>query len=749
MLKYTGYIRKIRYYSESSHYIVALLEVEEDQELLTMNGYMSNFNDYDKYAFYGDFEIHPKYGQQFKLDHYEIVLSTDEEEIIKYLSSPLFKGIGPTQAKYIVDALGENALSLIKEDKHHLDLVKGMTVAKRELIYEVLTSNDYDQEVTQFFMGHGISLRHIGIIQETYKEKTLEILQNHPYQLVEDIDGIGFKTADELALKTGGTLNNPDRLKAGVIYSIKQSCFSSGSTYVLYDEIKKAFHKIIYHIDDEVFDEYLNTLVEEGRVIKEGEYYYDEELYESEEIIANFLHKINEYPEEFYDENELERLLDNYQDKFGIVYSTKQKEAIEYFLKYPMMILTGGPGTGKTTVVKALIQIYRTLYPEDAISLVAPTGRAAKRLNELTGLDACTIHRELKWDLHKNSFAMNRNNPLSSQVLIIDEFSMVDSLLLSKLFDASRRVHKVLFIGDYHQLPSVAPGNVLKDFIESQLKVIELDEIYRQSKDSGIVQLAHQLIHQEVNDLSLFEQYKDIHFYNSTNFEIIKNVTTIVKKAIKNGYDQNDIQVLAPIYQGVAGINALNLALQEIFNPKNHQEEYRIGQKVYREGDKILQLKNRPDDDIYNGDIGVLVEINRKDGFEYLEDTLIVDYDGNLVEYTSKDFMTFTLAYCMSIHKAQGNEFKIVIMPVLNDYYIMLKRNLIYTGLTRAKQALFILGNPQAFLYGIKNISDSKRKTTLVSKINQNKNVETYEESSYNQELKQNITDFLNDDETV
>ena len=624
-----------------------------------------------------------------------------------------------------------------------------MTVAKRELIYEVLTSNDYDQEVTQFFMGHGISLRHIGIIQETYKEKTLEILQNHPYQLVEDIDGIGFKTADELALKTGGTLNNPDRLKAGVIYSIKQSCFSSGSTYVLYDEIKKAFHKIIYHIDDEVFDEYLNTLVEEGRVIKEGEYYYDEELYESEEIIANFLHKINDYPEEFYDENELERLLDNYQDKFGIVYSTKQKEAIEYFLKYPMMILTGGPGTGKTTVVKALIQIYRTLYPEDAISLVAPTGRAAKRLSELTGLDACTIHRELKWDLHKNSFAMNRNNPLSSQVLIIDEFSMVDSLLLSKLFDASRRVHKVLFIGDYHQLPSVAPGNVLKDFIESQLKVIELDEIYRQSKDSGIVQLAHQLIHQEVNDLSLFEQYKDIHFYNSTNFEIIKNVTTIVKKAIKNGYDQNDIQVLAPIYQGVAGINALNLALQEIFNPKNHQEEYRIGQKVYREGDKILQLKNRPDDDIYNGDIGVLVEINRKDGFEYLEDTLIVDYDGNLVEYTSKDFMTFTLAYCMSIHKAQGNEFKIVIMPVLNDYYIMLKRNLIYTGLTRAKQALFILGNPQAFLYGIKNISDSKRKTTLVNKINQNKNVETYEESSYNQELKQNITDFLNDDETV
>ena len=322
---------------------------------------------------------------------------------------------------------------------------------------------------------------------------------------------------------------------------------------------------------------------------------------------------------------------------------------------------------------------------------------------------------------------MNKNNPLSSEVLIIDEFSMVDSLLLSKLFEACRKVHKVLFIGDYHQLPSVAPGNVLKDFIESHLKVIELDEIYRQAKDSGIVQLAHQLIHQEVHDLSLFDQYKDINFFNSTNFEVVKNVVMIVKKAIESGYDQNDIQVLAPVYKGVAGIDALNLALQEVFNPKEDQDEYRIGQTVYRVGDKILQTKNRPDDDVYNGDIGVLVEIGRKDGFEYLEDTLIVDFDGNFVEYTSKDFLTFTLAYCMSIHKAQGNEFKIVIMPVLDDYYIMLKRNLIYTGLTRAKQSLFILGSPKAFLYGIQNVKDAKRKTTLTSKINQEQSLNLYD----------------------
>ena len=717
MLKYTGYIQRIRYYSESSHYIVALLEVEEDTELITMNGHMSNFNDYDKYAFYGDFEIHPKYGQQFKLDHYEVILSTDEEEIIKYLSSPLFKGVGPTLAKNIVDQLGKETLTLIKENKHNLDLVKAMTKAKRDLIYDVLTSQDYDQEVMQFFMGHGISMRYLGIIQETYQDKTLEILQNHPYQLIEDIDGIGFKTADELALKTGGTLDNPDRLKAGIIYSIKQSCFSSGSTYVLYEEIKKAFFKIIFQIDDDVFDEYLQLLIEEGKIILEGDYYYDQELYYSETEIADFIHKLQLSPEEKYDQKEVNRLLTRYQETTGIIYSTKQKEAIDYFLKYPMMVLTGGPGTGKTTVVKVLIQIYQTLYPHEKITLVAPTGRAAKRLTELTGLEACTIHRELKWDLHKNTFAMNKNNPIDSQVLIIDEFSMVDSLLLAKLFEASRNVHKVLFIGDYHQLPSVAPGNVLKDFIESGLKIIELDEIYRQARDSGIVQLAHQMISKELNDLSIFEEYRDINFFNSTNFEVIQNVKMIINKAIENGYDQNDIQVLAPVYQGVAGINALNQALQEIFNPLDGQDEYRIGQKVYRVGDKILQLKNRPEDDIYNGDIGILVEICRKDNFEYLEDTLIVDYDGNYVAYTSKDFFTFTLAYCMSIHKAQGNEFKIVIMPILNDYYIMLKRNLIYTSITRAKQSLFILGNSKALFMGINNVLDLNRKTTLVNKI--------------------------------
>ncbi|WP_270844829.1 ATP-dependent RecD-like DNA helicase [Thomasclavelia ramosa] len=730
MIEYTGYIKKIRFYSESSNYIVALIEVEQEDKLITMNGYMNNFNDYEKYAFIGDYEIHPKYGKQFKLSEYRIIYAKESEEIIKYLSSPLFKGIGKALATQIVNTLGEECLEKIKEDKHNLDLVRGMTEKRREIIYEALTNGDYDQEVMQFFMGHGISLKNLGLIQAYYQEKTLEILQNNPYQLVEDIDGIGFKTADELALKTGGTLDNPNRIKAGIIYSIKQYGFNTGSTYCYLDEIKIMFSKIIYNIEEVSFNEYLDELIDEGLIIQRGDKYYYFEMDEAEKNIAEYLKiRINK-PDELFDEKEVERLLTNYEKTQGICYAAKQKEALNYFLKSSCMILTGGPGTGKTTIVQALLKVYSVLYPDDRIGLVAPTGRAAKRLTELTGIYACTIHRLLKWDLHSNTFAMNKSNPLDLDVLIIDEFSMVDCLLLSKLFEAGRGINKVLFIGDYHQLPSVAPGNILQDLMEAGVKTIELDEIFRQAKDSGIIQLAHHIIHNEIENMDLFEQYRDINFFPCINYDVVKNVKIIVKKAIDEGYDTNDIQVLVPMYQGVAGIDALNDALQDVFNPIDEfNDSYQIGRKEYRVGDKILQLKNRPDDDVFNGDIGTLVEICRKDNFEYLQDTLIVDFDGNFVEYTSNTFNTITHAYCMSIHKSQGNEFKIVIIAVLSDYYIMLRRNLLYTAITRAKQSLFILGSSKAFMHGLANYQDSRRKTSLKSRF---KTIETL-----------NVYDFL------
>ena len=718
MLEYTGIIKQVRFYSEETKFIVCVIDSEQEDKPILATGYMSYVNPQDKYHFQGDYIIHPKYGKQFQIQSYEIILADDESEIIRYLSSSLFKGIGEKQATAIVETLGKDALNKIKEDKHVLDQVRGMNEKKRETIAEVLSSQDFDQEVLSFFMGHGISTKHLALIQAVYQEHTLDILQNNPYQLIDDIDGIGFKTADDLALKIGVDPLDENRIKAAILYALKEACFQDGSTFHEHDIIFKRFHRYIPAISYEQFDDYLDQLLEEKKIIQDVEKYYPYALYESEVTICQTFKRFIDAPLYQYEDEEVEQLLNDLQQQLSIEYDDLQKEAIHLFLKQSAMILTGGPGTGKTTIVEAIMKLYIKLNPDQSIALVAPTGRAAKRLSEVTGLEACTIHRLLKWDLHTNTFAINAQNPLDVDLLVIDEFSMVDTLLFSNLLSASRKVSKILLIGDDQQLPSVAPGHVLKDLLDCEMvPTVRLNRIYRQSQESGIVQLAHS-IRNDQYDENLFFEYKDIHFQTCASYDVVKYVQVLVSKAMKEGYDANDIQVLAPMYNGVAGIDALNDCLQDLLNPHDEfKNELRVGKRIYREGDKILQLKNRIEDNVFNGDIGTLVEICYKDNFEYLTDTLIVDFDGTYVEYTANDFYTITHAYCMSIHKSQGNEFKIVIMPVLKDYYIMLRKNLIYTGLTRAKQSLFVIGNHQSFQYGIANNHDEKRRTTLKEKM--------------------------------
>jgi len=726
-MEYTGIIQYIRFYSEETKFIVANVEVEEENTVVSMTGYMSYVNKDDKYRFKGEYVNHPRYGKQFQIESYEVVLADDEREIIRYLSSSLFKGVGEKQATLIVDALGKEAITKIKEDKHILDHIKGMSDEKRDRIYEVLVSQDFDQEVLAFFLGHGISTKNLALIQGHYNEKTLEVLSTNPYQLIEDIDGIGFKTADDLAMKIGIDPFDSHRLKAAVLYCLKERCFQSGSTYQYYDSMYSMFLKMMNDFDQETFDEYLNELIDEGKIFLEEDHYYPYDLYYSEETIVQGIHRWLNLPESYYEQEEIDKYISRIEENLSLKYDVKQKEAISLFLKQPLMILTGGPGTGKTTIVQALLKVYMALNPDQKIALVAPTGRAAKRLSELTGLEACTIHRLLKWNLHTNRFGMDSEHPLDIDMLIIDEFSMVDSLLFSHLIDASHKITKVLLVGDDQQLPSVAPGTILKDLLAfQQIPTIRLTHIYRQSQESGIIQLAHHLRNDEYSE-QLFLDYPDLYFQNSSSYDIVNHVKLLVQKAIDEGYDENDIQVLAPMHSGRGGIDAFNDCLQELFNPSDGlKNELRVGKRVFREGDKILQLKNRVDDNVFNGDIGRLVEICYKDNFEYLEDTLIVDFDGTYVEYTKKDFITITHAYCMSIHKAQGNEFPIVILAVLNDYYIMLRKNLIYTGITRAKRTLFVIGNHQAFLRGIHNIHDDKRLTSLSQKLNK-KDISLYD----------------------
>lgn len=729
MIEYTGIITQIRFYSEETKFIVCMIDSEEEDRPILATGYMSYVHLQDKYHFEGEYIVHPKYGKQFQIHSYSIILADDQEEIIRYLSSPLFPSIGTKQATAIVETLGDDALSLIKNNKHNLDNVKGMTEKKRDIIYDVLSHQDYDQEVLSFFMGHGISTRNLALIQAVYQENTLEILQDNPYQLIDDIDGIGFKTADDLALKIGIDERNDNRLRAAVLYSLKNICFQDGSTYNSKEAIFKSFRQFLPMVGYEEFEEYLSQLIEEHKIIVEEDRYYSEDLYKSEEIIAKMFKAWIQTTNDDYDIKKVNEYIEVLEQETSIHYDSLQKEAIELFLNESAMILTGGPGTGKTTIVEAIIKVYLHLYEEKTIALVAPTGRASKRLSEVTGVDACTIHRLLKWDLHTNTFGVNAENPLYIDLLVIDEFSMVDSLLFSKLLEASVHVNKILLIGDDQQLPSVSPGNVLKDLLESEIvPTVRLNTIYRQSQESGIIQLAHNIRNDDYHQ-NAFLEYNDIHFQTCPSYNIVKSVIRLVSLAIKDGYTDQDIQVLAPMYGGVAGIDTMNDHLQELFNPaSNDKVELRVGKRIYREGDKILQLKNRIDDNVFNGDVGVLEEVCLKDGFEYSTDTLIVNFDGVYVEYTSQDFYTITHAYCMSIHKSQGNEFKIVIMPVVKDYYIMLKKNLIYTGLTRAKQSLFILGDHHAFVHAIQNNHDEKRKTTLKDRIISKKRVSLYDE---------------------
>lgn len=721
-MEYTGVIKRVRFYSEETKFIVAVFDSEEESKPFTITGNMSYVNPDDKYRITGEFIIHPRYGQQFQIESYQIILADDRDEIIRYLSSPLFKGIGVKQAEAVYDTLGDEALEAIKEDPSCLDLVKGMTERKKATIVSVMSHQDYDQEVLAFFMGHGISTRNIALIQSVYKERTIEVLQDNPYQLIDDIDGIGFKSADTLAMKIGISPDDHNRLLAALKDAVIQVCFRSGSTYSDEASIRRMYFRNVPNALPETFDACLSELIDDHKIILEEDRIYPDDLYASEVMIAQYFDRFKRSVNEKIEEKEIDKKIDDVEEELGIHYDETQRNAIKAFLDESCLILTGGPGTGKTTIVQAVLKVYEAFYPEDEIALAAPTGRAAKRLSELSGLEATTIHRLLKWDLHTNTFAMNAMNPLETRLLVIDEFSMVDTLLFSRLLEAAPHVFKILLIGDDEQLPSVAPGNVLRDLIQSKtLPVIRLNTIYRQEEGSGIVALAHEVRNDEYNE-DIFNQYNDIHMMPCASYQVISYVTKIVEKAIEEGYDQSDIQVLAPMYDGVAGIDALNIALQGLFNPQDEfKEELRAGRRLYREGDKILQLKNRPDDNVFNGDIGTLVEINKKDGVHFPTDTLVVDFDGSYIEYTSTDLNMITHAYCMSVHKSQGNEFKIVIMPALSDYSIMMRKNLLYTGLTRAKQSLFILGSPIVFMKGLGRIFDSRRHTTLQDRLTKKK----------------------------
>lgn len=722
LIEIVGKFVSIRYRNDYNGFTVARFRLHElNEKDCIVTGCFAALQMDVLVSLKGSYIEHEKYGVQFAAQSMEKVMPKDEDSLVRYFSSALFPGIGRKTAEMIVAELGNDAIQRIKADPDVLiPLFKKKNDKRIQSIINGIDENDEVDDSIVFFNKLGLGVRNIMKLEVVYGADAAAIIKNNPYQMIEDIDGIGFKTADKIAYSLGFEQHHPYRLKALLLSVLLDACMSSGNSFLNYDEFMSAFSKRLRKeglmLTAEEIDEYVEQLKMDRMIIIEENRIYHSTQYDAEKGIASFLSGFPYVNEIEAITDDLEERLKEVEADFAITYEEKQKAAIRDFFNESFSILTGGPGTGKTTIVRGIIALYRNYYPYNNIALCAPTGRAAKRLSECSDVQATTIHRLLKWDLESNTFLVNAEEPITADLLIIDEFSMVDQWLFYNLLLASKQVKKILVIGDEDQLPSVGPGCVLKDLIASQcFKVCRLEKIFRQSQGSDVVELAHEIRH---GCCTVLDSGHDVAFFECRNYQVKDQILKIVNNAFEKGYADTDIQVLAPMYSGVSGIDGLNLALQKLCNPPAlYKKEIRLGFRTFREGDKVLQLKNQPDDDVYNGDIGRIAEIvPAEEDFNH-QNRIFVDFDGIIVEYTPENFNMLTHAYCVSIHKSQGSEYPIVIMPILNEHHIMLQRRLIYTGVTRAKKSLVLLGEREAFEKAILQQERKIRNTTLELRI--------------------------------
>lgn len=718
-MELTGQFTKILFYKKENGYAVALFlpSPAKDNDLIVVTGFFGEIKLQENYCLNGTYIDHPKYGIQFKTDSFNILKVADEQWLIRFFSGPFFKGIGKKYAKTIVDALGADAIKLIRINNDILDNVPQMNNKRKKAIIEgIMKENDDD---TAFLLGHHFSMPDIIRLKNNYQSELMTVLYDNPYQIISKISGLGFAKVDKFALSIGIKEDNFYRLCAFSDSLLMDLCMKTGDSYCDIAEFRKYLKKEINEFNIDI-QQIINNLCSERRAVIEDNRIYPISQYDSERFISNYLTDFPMQSLEKADNEILFEEINNLQKNMAIIYQEKQLQAIMSFFENDILIITGGPGTGKTTIVSAMLKLCDKIYPQYNVSLLAPTGRAAKRLSQLTGCEAKTIHSILLWDKETGKFAKDEKNPITSDILIIDEFSMVDQYLFYSLLKAASYCRKIVIIGDSDQLPSVAMGSVLRDLIASELfKTIKLDKIYRQKEGSDIISLAYDIKNNAVKDIPV---KNDIRFFQCDPYMIEQILIQVVDKAL-NCYETAqegfmNVQVLAPKHSGINGIDRLNKILQQEFNPADeNKKELSLGYRIFRENDKVLQLKNQPDDDVYNGDIGIIKEIIfAQEDFNNLN-RIIVDFDGRIVEYNNDNFSNITHAYCMSVHKAQGSEYPIVILPISNEYSIMLQKRLIYTAVTRAYKSLIFIGQKQAFYKGINTIEHYDRKTTLKERL--------------------------------
>ena len=746
-----GIVKAIIFHSDENSFTIIKIEVTESTEnltlfsyedYLTITGYFPQPMRGEEIKYFGEFKEHSKYGLQYVVKSYEKLNDTSIPGLIEYLSSDLFKGVGMKTALNVVNALGKNTIKKILDDKNVLDQVPKINDKIKEVLYRGIIENKSSENTLIKLYSYGITPKTAIKIYKFYDNETIAIIEKNPYQLIYDIDGIGFERADIIASSLGFKEDHPVRVKAMIVYLYNLMGINYGHTFLYIEQLTKYLLKNLNKkselVSKEVIDDYLEELIKEKLFIKEDNMIKLRTINYAESNIIDKIKEFSSIEQDKIDLNKVNGYIELFEKINNIEYTKLQKRAIQKAMTSNLFILTGGPGTGKTTVIKGIVFVYSKynqipiLYNNSLfdIKLIAPTGRAAKRINEMTNLHAETIHRFLGYN-YEGKFTFNKENLVYGDVIIVDEASMIDVYLASQLFQAISPETKVIIVGDEDQLPSVGPGQVLKDLIDSDMiDYIKLNTIHRQAINSNIIKLAHS-INSEVLPNDIVNTYDDRYFVPENISDFESRLINIVNFLQLNGYSlYEDIQILIPMYRGTAGIDNVNRLLQKEFNP-NTSKVLVNGDREFRIGDKVLQLTNQIEDNIMNGDQGVVIGLTD-------ENVLIVDFLGIEVSYKSSELINLKHAYAMSIHKSQGSEYKVVIMPIYRSYSIMLKRKLLYTGITRAKEKLILIGDLTALKYGVERV-EAPRQSVLSDKIvGKILKEESEETPKYNKKMKIN-----------
>lgn len=723
MTSLEGTLQHITYHNDQNHYTVARLKTSSPETTITVVGFLPAALAGEAVKLTGKWTTHHRYGQQFKFDTAEILLPATVDGIKNYLTSGILKGIGPSIAEKIIRKFGDRTFSVIEESPDTLTQVKGIGTKKAALIHDQWASHHCVKTIMQFLQKNGIKASYSGKIFQTYGNEAIDIIRQSPYRLATDIPGIGFYIADKIAQNSGVETDVKERTEACVRHLLKEA-LGNGHVFVYKNDIIERI-SAIFGISPETTFDALEILCKNKDIIIEehphdgaGQAVYLKEMYVAENAIASRITALLSIPADPV-HIPVETILSKIESRLIITLSPEQRRVLKEILKHRISIITGGPGTGKTTLIKSITAMHRTTGK--CVCLAAPTGRAARRLSEVTNHRAHTIHKLLEYNFDDQIFGKNQDNPIDADIIIIDEASMVDTILMYHLLNATPLTATVVMVGDAHQLPPVGPGNMLADLITSEaIPVFYLNTIFRQAKESSIIVNAHCVRNGDFPQLNAMEDelHHDTDFYfidQQTPEDVVASIIDLCTKRLPDKFELDpirDIQVLSPMHKGVAGTINLNKALQTRLN--THTSALSQNGNRFKVNDKVMHLKNNYQKEVFNGDIGTITTIDKANSL------LSVDFYGRNVDYDINEIDELSLGYAISVHKSQGSEYPAVILPLITQQYVMLQRNLLYTAITRAKKLVVLIGTKKALAVALKNNKPQMRRSGLATRLQLN-----------------------------